>query len=106
MIHQSFAESMRVSQRDAGEQAVIRHLEARGLVMPAQRANDTQLSDIAQAMYARYERALCLHLGESKSEPCDWHALDDVAQLAWIAAAGEAVAQVAAMNATGQAIAD
>lgn len=101
MSFENLMASIAVAQRDAGEQAVIRHLEAQGLVTPAQKATEPKLTEIAKAMQTRYSSALALHSGRARSAN-DWDALDDVKQLAWIAAAGEAVAQVAAMNATAR----
>lgn len=101
MSYEHLMQSIAVAQRHAGEQAVIRHLEAQGLVTPAERSTDVQLIEIAKAMQTRYKNAVALHSGRARSAN-EWDALDDVKQLAWIAAAGEAVAQVVALNATAR----
>lgn len=99
MSFEQLMQSIAFEQRDAGERAVIRHLEKQGLVTPAQKASEPRLTEIAQAIYCRYRNAMSLHCGQAINE---WDDLADVNQLAWIAAAGEAVAQVAAMNATAR----
>lgn len=63
------------------------------------------ITDIAKAMHKKYIRALNEIAGSSPNPQHGWNWLPHEEQLAWIAAAIEAVAQVAAMNACAQAVA-
>jgi hypothetical protein len=103
MSHEALMHSIQIAQRDAAEQAVIRHLESQELKEPSPQIT---LTDIAKAMYrAYYKQAVDLRTENPIEflplEP-EWEFANDPVQLCWLACAAEAVAQVAAMNATAK----
>lgn len=99
MSFEQLMQSIALEQRDAGERAVIRHLEAQGLVTPAMpRQEPISLTNIAQAMYKKYIRTVAEAQQVSVGSYEVWNDLPEEHKLGLIAAAGEAVALVAAMN--------
>lgn len=99
MSYEQLMNSIATAQRDAGEKEVIAHLEAIGLVGPSPIA--VKIRNIAAAMYHAYGKQGGGKTFDGKPLPT-YLELGADRQACWEAAAHEAIAQVAAMNATGQ----
>jgi hypothetical protein len=111
MSYQDLMNDIHIAQRDAGEKAVIRHLEQQGLVAALNeplKPKQMNTGDIAKAMYRAFgkcQHANDLRLARSQNvfgvfpSQLAWEELPPIERACWIAAASEAVAQVATMNA-------